>query len=293
MKVFVTGGSGYVGRVVIERLLAANHHVVALQRPASTRSIDSRHVETVEGDLFDRVTLLHGLAHADAVIHLVGIIRQVPRRGITMHRIHVEGTRLVLEAAAQSGVQRMVHMSALGARPGAISAYHRSKWYAEEAVRDSGLTYTIFRPSVIFGRGGPGPEFVGQLTDLVRKTPVTPVIGHGRYPLQPVSITTVADAFTAALALPIAENRVYELGGPDVVTYADILRRIAEAHGQTLRTIRIPAVLMSAMIPWLQRLPGFPLTVDQLTMLLEGNVCTDTETVYRDLALSAVPFAVR
>ena len=114
-----------------------------------------------------------------------------------------------------AGVRRFLHMSALGARPSAVSNYHRSKWAAEEAVaKKSGLDATIFRPSVVFGRGRHGPNFVDQLADLVRSAPLIPILGDGHFLLQPVSVRTVAAAFAKALQTSTTVGMAYELGGP-------------------------------------------------------------------------------
>jgi NADH dehydrogenase len=137
-RVFVTGASGFVGQSVCEELLARGHDVIALVNRAGLPEHLSR-VSAVRGDLFAPATLLEGMAGADAVIHLVGIIMERPRRGVTFGRVHVEGTRAVLDAMRQSAPRRLVHMSALGTRPNAPSAYHRTKHEAEELVRASGL----------------------------------------------------------------------------------------------------------------------------------------------------------
>ncbi|MCL6632802.1 MAG: NAD-dependent epimerase/dehydratase family protein, partial [Alicyclobacillus herbarius] len=211
MKVFVTGGTGYVGRPVIRALQAAGHEVLALQRPGSRRPLDDTHIPVFSADVLDTPRLVEGMQGCDAVVHLVGIIRERHRQGVTMRRMHVEATRAVLTAAQAVNVHAIVHMSALCARPNALSAYHRSKWEAEELVRSSEIPYTIFRPSVIFGAGGPGPNFVQQLAQLVERSPLVPIIGDGRFLLQPVSVETVADAFVRAVQAP--KQRTYELGG--------------------------------------------------------------------------------
>lgn len=292
MKVFVTGGTGYVGQVVVNSLVRVGHEVTLLQRGNSPRQLQQEGVKAVSGDLFDVESLREGMRDHDAVIHLVGIIREIPRKGITMFRVHVEGTQNVLKAAQDNHIGRFLHMSALNTHPGAVSKYHRSKWEGEVCVRDSGMVYTIFRPSVVFGRGGPGPEFVGQLIDLVKSTPVVPLVGDGHFLLQPVSAQTVGEAFAKSLTEPCTHHQTYELGGPSVLSYLQILQHIADALGKKLRTISIPVFLMKRLVPLLQNAPGFPITVDQLTMLLEGNVCEDAQSIYEDLALGQVPFAI-
>lgn len=293
MRVFVTGGTGYVGQIVVRRLLDDGHQVVVLTRPESARRVGDGRAIPVLGHVFELDKLRQAMAGCDALVHLIGIIRERPRQGMTMRRLHVDATQTVLQAAEQSGIRQVVHMSALGSRPDAVSTYHRTKWLAETLVRDSGRRYTILRPSVVFGKGGPGPNFLAQLADLIRSAPLVPVIGHGQFPLQPVSIETVAEAIARTLVSPVAENHVYELGGIEVLTYVEILRRIAAAMGKPpLRTVRVPMSLMTAVVPFMERFPQFPLTSDQLTMLQEGNVCADAETAYTDLGLKPLPFRV-
>src|SRR3712207_4065236 len=152
-RVFVTGGSGFVGRSVVEELLARNVEVVALVNRGSLGPHADR-VKAVRGDLFSAGVMESGMSGCDAVIPLVGIIREKPSAGVTFHRIHVAGTRAVVAAARKAGVRRYLHMSSLGTRPNAVSTYNRTKYEAEELARASGLGWTIFRPSMIHGPRG-------------------------------------------------------------------------------------------------------------------------------------------
>lgn len=290
MKVFVTGGTGFVGKGILARLHEEGHHAVCLVRPGSegkiTRSHNG-HITEVVSDLFDTVSLANAMEGCDAVIHLVGIIREQPKKGVTFPRLHVDATKHVLEAAKRCGIQRFVHMSALGAREQATSPYHQTKHAAEELVRGSGIPHVIFRPSVIFG---PGDEFVNMLADLV-KLPVTPVIGDGSYPLQPVARETVADVFVQALSHPGATNRIYETGGPEPVTYSQILDDIGEALGKhRVRKMHIPLALMKPVVNTMEGFAFFPLTNTQLTMLLEGNACQDASILYQTFNTPQIPF---
>ena len=158
-----------------------------------------------------RETLERGMAGCDTVIHLVGIIREQPATHATFERVHVQGTVNVLESAAATGVRRYLHMSALGTRAEARSRYHRTKWAAEEAVRSSPIPWTIFRPSIIYGRGD---EFVNMLAAMIRRYPVTPVIGDGLQRLQPIPVEHVAEGFARAVALDGTAKHVYPVGGP-------------------------------------------------------------------------------
>jgi NADH dehydrogenase len=183
----------------------------------------------------------------------------------------VQATRNVLQAAAARGIKRYLHMSANGAREEGETGYHRTKWEAEELVRASGLDWTIFRPSLIFGPGG---EFVEMLGDLVRQLPIVPVIGDGRYRMQPVAVSQVAETYLKALALPEAIGQSYELGGGESYSYDQILDLVGEALGKApVLKAHQPLVLVKPMVKLLEHFEKFPLTSDQLTMLLEGNEC--------------------
>jgi NADH dehydrogenase len=209
------------------------------------------------------------------VIHLVGIIREFPARGITFERLHVETTRNVLGAAQAQGVKRYLQMSANGTGPAATTEYHRTKWQAEEAVRGSALDWTIFRPSLIFGRGG---EFVTMLADLIRKLPVVPVIGDGQYRMQPVAVAQVAESFVRALTMPETVGRIYLLGGGESYSYDEILDLTGKAIGRDQVTkLHQPLFMVKPMIKMMEHADSFPITSTQLEMLLAGNVCDTAE----------------
>src|SRR6266850_7183689 len=209
--VFVTGATGFVGHALLHQLCAAGYMVRCLVRHGSEgrlRGLGA--IARIEGDVLTRHGLAEDMAGCDAVIHLVGIIREQRAAGVTFERVHVEGTRNVLEAARAAGVQRYLHMSALGTRPGAASRYHQTKWAAEEAVRASGLAWTIFRPSIIYGRGD---GFVTLLASMVRRLPIVPVIGSGRARLQPVPVELVAEAFARSIRMATTEKHAFDVAG--------------------------------------------------------------------------------
>ena len=276
MKVFVTGGTGFVGREILGQLLSAGHEVRALVRDGSQDKLSGhQNLETHLGDVTDAASLVGALDGCDAVIHLVGIIREFPGRGITFKKMHVTATENILEACDEQEVQRFLHMSSNGTRERGTTAYHRTKWQAEELVRASGLDWTIFRPSLIFGRGS---EFVKMLTELIRRVPVVPVIGDGQYRMQPVSVEQVAVSFVKALAMPESVGKTYHQGGSESYTYDAILDLTGKAMGRKQVTkVHQPLFMIKPMIKILQGFEQFPITEGQLKMLIEGNVCDPDE----------------
>ena len=289
-RIFVTGATGFVGRAVIPALRAHGYAVRCLVRRGSEldlRGLEA--IERVEGDVLSPAALERDMAGCDTVVHLVGIIREEPATLSTFERIHTQGTINVLEAAATTGVRRYLHMSALGVRPRAQARYHRSKWAAEEAVRASPIPWTVFRPSIIYGRGD---QFVNMLAAMIRRYPVVPVIGSGQQRLQPVPVEQVAEAFARAVELETTVKQTYEVGGATAVSMVQLVDLIGAALGRSqVRKAHVPIGLVRPVTRLMHRLPGFPLTPDQLVMLEEDNVC-DPKPFHSAFGLPPVPLAV-
>jgi len=248
-------------------LARRGHTVRALVRPSTPPPTSPPGIEVVVGDLADHAALASLVRHANAVIHLVGII--VETGGATFQSVHVEGTRRLLGAAREGSVERFVHMSAAGARdaPGA-TPYHRTKWHAEELVRGSGLSHVVFRPSII---SGPENQPIRTLARLHRWSPAVPVFGDGSFPTQPVWIEDVALAFAFAAERPGLVG-AFELGGPEVLTYENFLLAIGRAAGHPRPLMHVPLWLARAAAGAFGLLGRFaPLTSDQLQMLVEGS----------------------
>ncbi len=269
--ILVTGGTGFVGGHLIRRLRGKNIPVRALVRaPEKAASLKKLGVEVVKGDVSDRESLDAAAAGVERVVHLVGIIQEAA--GQTFKGIHVEGTRTVLAAAKKAGVRHFFHQSALGTRPNAASEYHRTKWEAEELVRESGIPYTILRPSLIYG---PGDKFTLRLADMLRLSPVLPVIGSGTSKVQPIYIDDVVSCIEKAVAGDAHLNEIYEIGGPEQLTYEEVTKAIAQALGIRRPKMNVPMLFMKPMAKVLETiLPTPPVTTDQLIMLQEDNVCT-------------------
>jgi uncharacterized protein YbjT (DUF2867 family) len=285
--ILVTGGSGFVGGHVVHELRRRNLSVRCLVRDARKASkLASWGCELVEGDVTDPVSLRDAVAECDSVIHLVAI-RQ--GREEQFRRVMVQATRDLVAAAEAAGVGRFVHMSALGTSEETkdLVPYYRAKWEAEEMVRASRLTYIIFRPSFIFGSdGGILPTF----TKLARLTPVTPIIGSGRQRIQPIWADDVAEYFAEAVARDGVTGRLFELGGPDVVSWNEFWSRLKRVRGIRRPSIHVPVGVMRVNALLTERLPGnIPLTRDLLTMLEHGDNVVSSDDAVKTFQLPLVP----
>lgn len=275
---------------MVERLVAAGHSVRVLSRGTRSAGTSRPGVESVRGSVTEPSGLEAACAGCDAVVHLVGIIAEV--RDQTFERVHVEGTRNLLAAASRAGVRRWVQMSALGTRPHAVAQYHQTKWKAEELVRASGLEWTVFRPSLVFG---PGDGFVNFFERMSRWSPVLPLIGGGRGLMQPVPVGVVATCFAGALGQPASVGRTYDVCGPDRLPFRRILGHILEVTGRRRWLMPVPwgvAMVQGWVAEWiwgsvLGRTP--PLSRDQVRMLREDNV-GDPGPMMRDFGVVPAGF---
>ncbi|HSC73285.1 MAG TPA: NAD(P)H-binding protein [Gaiellaceae bacterium] len=285
--ILVTGGTGFVGGHVVHELRGRELPVRCLVRDRRKASkLAALGCELVQGDLTDAAVLRRAVEGAEAVVHLVAI-RQ-GREG-DFRRIMVEGTRSLLAAAREAGAGRFVHMSALGTSEQTkdLVPYYRAKWETEELVRDSGTPYVVFRPSFVFGRdGGILPTFV----KLARLSPITPITGSGRQRIQPIWADDVAAYFCEAATRDDVSGRLYELGGPDAVTWNEFWSRLKRTLGQRRPSLHVPMALMRANALVTERLPGnIPLTRDLLKMLEYGDNVVSNDEAVRTFQLPLVP----
>ncbi|MBI5677494.1 MAG: complex I NDUFA9 subunit family protein [Planctomycetes bacterium] len=294
MKIFLTGSTGFVGKRILRDLLENKYQVRCLARKGSEQKIShyknpvlvKTGIDIVNGDITDAASLDGKLEGYDAVINLVGIIREFRGRGITFERLHYEGTANLVRAARSQRVMRFVQMSALGARPDGKTQYQQTKFRAEECVRTSGLDYTIFRPSIIFG---PEDKFVNLFANMLRTQQFVPVVGNGRYQMQPVSVENVSMGFVKSIERKDAIGKTFDMGGPERIEFNRIIDSIGEVICAPPHKIHIPAFIMSTMAEMLDWLPSFPVTKDQITMLLEGNVC-DERPFFRHFDIKPIGF---
>ncbi len=287
MRIAMTGATGYVGRAVVQKLLRRDHEVRALtRRPDRVGPLADQGVELLEGDLSSPAALGSLVEGTQAVVHLVGIIAESGAQ--TFDAVHVRGTGALLAAAREAEVGLFVHMSALGARPdGGATRYHATKWEGEEAVRASGLPHVILRPSIV---AGPGNVALGKMVNMIRFSPVVPVIGDGRYEMQPAWLGDVAEAFALALERPDLRGS-FDLGGAERLTYHRVLDHLEAALGVRRRRVSVPVGIARFAAAAGAALPNLtPITPEQLQMLLEGSTTANNALESR-FGVQPKPFA--
>ncbi len=289
MRVFVTGATGYIGGFILKELQRQGYKARCLVRNyEQAERINANGTEAVIGDVTDPKSLQGVLTNIDAVIHLVAIIKEIKKQNITFERLNVEGTQNMVDEALRQGVDRFIHMSALGADVNGKTAYFRTKGKAETLVRQSGLNYTIFRPSFIFG---PHDAVYTMLADVLKKAPLglMPVFGFRKYRHQPVSVFDVARGFVHALENEKTLRKTYDVGGPHPITYREQLKSVAETIGKKVLLLPQPMLLSRLAVALLNIRPNAPIDQDRLTMLTKDNIC-DPRPFSEDLRIDLTPF---
>jgi len=265
----ITGATGFVGRAIVKQARAAGYPVRAIVRdPREARWLAEQFgCELFHGNVLHAPALAGAFADVKCVIHLVGIIRE--KQENTFERSHTEATQNVIAEAKAAGVKRLIHMSALGTRADGRSRYHQTKWAGEEAVRKSGLAWTIFRPSMIYG---PGNKSISVLAKLTKWLPVVPVLGNGESKIQPVSVDVVAKCFVGAVCNDEAVQKTYDLCGPVAFTWNALYDKLLAAQGLRKPKLHLPLPIARLKAKAFEvLLPNPPFTSDQLLMTEEDN----------------------
>ncbi|HWP30212.1 MAG TPA: complex I NDUFA9 subunit family protein [Fimbriimonadales bacterium] len=273
MKILVAGASGFVGSHVVEHLLAEGFEVRGLVHSRAPRWENPK-VEIVKGDIRKPETLSEALKNTKGVAHCVGIIRE--GKGVTFENLVAEGTANLVKEAQKAGTEKFVFISALGTRPNARSRYHRTKWQAEEAVRNSGIPFTILRPSIIFG---PEDDFINAFAGKW-----IPFPSGGKNLLQPVYVEDVARIVGSCFTNELTNGKTFELGGPERYEMRQVIAIAEEVFGRKGFHPPIPIFLLKIMARvFFDSLQKFglriPVTTDQLLMLEEPNICSDEALV--------------
>lgn len=272
--VTVFGGSGFIGRQVVRRLAALGCQVrVAVRCPEDALPLktagDVGQIVPVKVNIRQEHAVQAAVQGADAVINLVGILYETGTQ--QFEAVHEQGARLIAKAAKAAGVTNMVQMSALGASAESSSRYARSKAAAEAAVRAEIPEAVVIRPSVVFG---PQDDFVNRFAALMRISPMLPLVGDGETKFQPVYVADVADAIVQSVTDPERAGRTYELGGPTVYSYRELMELIMRETGRHVGLVPLPYGLAKVKAFFLEFLPKPPLTRDQVELLKTDNICS-------------------
>jgi uncharacterized protein YbjT (DUF2867 family) len=287
--IVITGATGFVGQEVVKQARADGHAVRAIVRDPKARAalalVEKYGVELFHGNVIYAPSLEGSMQGGNCVIHLVGIIHEWKEN--TFQRVHTEATANVVEAARKAGLKRYLHMSALGTRADARSRYHQTKWAAEEEVRKSGLAWTIFRPSVIYG---PGDQSIAVLSNLLRRAPFVPVLGNGNSKIQPVSVENVAKSFVSAVKNDGTIGKTYDLCGPDAFTWNELYDKLLTFYGLRKPKLHLPLPIARVIASVAEKaLAKPPFNRDQLLMVQEDNI-GDPKPAERDFALEQETF---
>lgn len=256
MKIAVTGGTGFIGGHLAQRLAAEAHEVVLLSRGSDRPEqpgAEKARMEFVSSDLSDPEVLAEALANCDAVAHCAGINRELGKQ--TYQTVHVEGTRNVVQAARRAGVKKIVLMSFLRARPNCGSAYHESKWAAEEIVRGSGLDYTIIRAGMVYGRGD---HMLDHLSHALHTFPLFAMVGFKEKGIRPLAVEDLVEVLAAALVEKRLSRQTIAVTGAEELYLSEAVRRVARVTGRKIRLVPAPIwfhYLLARFWEWTMRIP--------------------------------------
>ena len=277
MIALVTGATGFLGRQVVRALSSRNVEVRCLvHSPRKEQVLAGQTVDVRYGSVGDPAALRAALYDVDVVVHLVAVIRE--KGEVTFEAVNLGGTQNVVDAARNAGASHFVQMSAIGAADDRRYPYLRSKWQAEQAIKDSGLPYTIFRSSLMFGEGD---ELFNTVAGMVRAFPLVPVPGRGDNQFQPLAVDEAARCIAEAAGREDLKGQIIEIGGPEHLTYNEIVGIVASTCKVRRLRVHIPVVLMKPMVRLMEAvLPRSPVTIQQLRMLPVPNVA-ELDTVER------------
>lgn len=287
-RVTVFGASGFIGRHAVKalanggfgyriRAVARNPNTAAYLQPMGHVG----QIQLLRANVLNADDVARAVEYSDAVVNLVGILNP-GGGGQSFHAVHVEAARTIGRAARESGVQSVVHISTLGIGPHSESVYARSKAEGEIALRREFQAATILRPSLVFG---PEDDFFNKFANLARFLPALPLIGGGQTRFQPVSVADVASAIVKCVENPATQGQTYELGGPKVYSFKEMLQVILQVTARRRLLLPMPFALANLQAFFLQFLPGKLLTPDQVTFLKNDNVVAPDALTLRDLGI--------
>lgn len=287
--VLVAGGTGFIGSHIVRKLLQRGHQVAVLSRNPSAAKVPAG-VDIRRGDIKDEASLEQAMKGIDVVINAVQFPNhpvENPRKGYTYVAVDGEGTVRQVEAARRAGVKRFIYLGGAGTREGKTEPWFRAKLMAEAAVRASGLAYTIFRPSWVYG---PEDRSLNKFAAFARFLPFIPVIGNGKTKVQPVHVDDLADVVAASVDMEQAVGKIYEVGGPQELTMDEIIGTMLKAMGKRRPLVHHPAWFMKIATAPLTILPAPPMSPSAVDfVLMEEPV--DNGPLLRDFGIKLTPMA--
>ena len=298
MKVALFGGTGFVGSYIIDELLAQKMTPrILVRKESQSKLYQEGGYEVIQGDLDNESAIRDTIKGCEVVIYNVGIIREFPSKGITFENLHFDGAKRCIDIAKDEQVSRFILMSANGVKKNG-TGYQKTKILADEYLKWSKLDYTIFRPSLVFGdpRGSGRPEFCTQLKKDMLDLPFPApnfhtglnLLNAGAFGLSPIHAKDVAAIFVRSINEKKTVNKVYNLGG-EVYSWKEVIKIIASAYGKNKWIVPAPVFAVKFLASIFGRFAWFPITKDQLTMLVEGNICSSKD-VFDMFSISPIPF---
>jgi len=299
MKIALFGGTGFVGSYIIDELIDSDFSPKVLVRKGSESKLLSD-CEIVYGDIADEKSIKETIRDTEAIIYNIGIIRELRSKEITYTKLHYEGVRICVKIAEEMNVNRFILMSANGVKPNG-TGYQTSKFKAEKELQSSNLNWTIFRPSLIFGRpySQTHKEFCSELRDEILSLPfpaplfyegILP-INAGLFSMSPIHAKNVSEFFVKSLDMKSSIGKIYKIGGLEKLTWKEIIHKISLASNKLTWKVPAPAILIKLMAKFFDRFEWFPVTTDQLTMLMEGNIVE--EEYFSNFDIDPIEFSVK
>ncbi len=270
MKIGITGASGFVGSHLLRKISEQNHDIKILVHENRKIIGYSDNVELCDGSVEDVNSLEDFCEGLDVLYHLVGIIAETNTK--TFKKTVAVGTQNIIDVAVKKNVQKIVYLSAVGTSEKSLSMYHQTKFSAEQAVMSSQIPYVIFRPSILYGQGD---GFISMLDKLIKYSPFVPVIGTGKYKMQPLYIDDLVAMMTQVEDI---KNEIIEVGGPEKLEYLKILDILKKVLGKKRLNFFLPTMFMKFVASFLERIvKPAPITSDQLLMMELGSTCDLTK----------------
>ncbi len=288
-RVTIFGGSGFLGSQIVKSLVDEEVAIrVAVRHPERASFLERMgrdgQIELVHANVWEESTVVRAVEKSAWVINTVG--HYVEKSGTTFDAIHGQGAHNVARQARNAGVERLIHISGVGANPDSDSPYVRARGMGEDLVKGAFEGVTILRPSVIFG---PDDSFFNTLAGLARTTPALPLFGMGRTKLQPVFVGNVSEACVKVLADPSTQGKVYELGGPGIYTYKSLLNLVLKHTGKRRALVPVPFFAWDALAALLSVLANPPLTRDQVKLMKSDNVVDEAALTLEDIGIDPAP----